>query len=225
MTLFGMRLEAVRRHYGSKIGRPRLNRGQMAETLEMDRARYARYERGETEPSLKILERIRNITGVSLDWLIAALPVGEQPNPIMETTLGDRLRWAREIQEPWMIACATVMQVQPDIWKGYEEDRISLPVDRAAEFAHRFSVTLDYLYLGKLDGIAAPVRDALLLAHPELSLNDIRSELPERYQVNARRARRHQAVARKARATGSTQASNIEPEVVDTVEPVCGDDG
>lgn len=39
----------------------------------MGREAYRRYERGETEPKLSTLVKIRNTTGVPLDWLIAGI--------------------------------------------------------------------------------------------------------------------------------------------------------
>src|SRR4051812_25599021 len=99
---FAGRLEAARRHHGAQTGHPRLTRGQFAEAVGIERARYARYERGETEPSLMVLDRLRKVTGISLDWLVAGLTRGSEPRwePERQITVGDRLRWAREIQEP-----------------------------------------------------------------------------------------------------------------------------
>jgi transcriptional regulator with XRE-family HTH domain len=167
---FGKRLETARRHYGSRVGKPHITRTDFAKLMGLDRARYGRYERGETEPPLRVLEAIRRTGGISLDWLITGLQVGEQPNSVTrQISVGDRLRWARETQEPWLNACAAVMGVNAPTWQSYEEDTVALPVDKAVEFAHRFSVTLDYLYRGSLDGVAEAVVEALLRAHPELA--------------------------------------------------------
>lgn len=171
---FGGRLEAARRHYGTQTGRPQLSRTDFAEDLGVQAARYRRYERGETEPPLLMLEKIRRLTGVSLDWLIAGQAQGsdaKMATPHRNVTIGERLRWARETQEPWVPSVAAVMQVTAEQWRAYEENREPLPIETAIEFAHRFSVSLDFLLAGDLKGVAAPVLSALLQAHPELAPN------------------------------------------------------
>jgi hypothetical protein len=90
----------------------------------------------------------------------------ETPAP----SVGDRLRWARETQEPWLNSCAEVMNIEPSLWAEYEAGTALLPWPVAEEFAHRFSVSVDYLFVGALDGIAPLLRNVLLQAHPELSL-------------------------------------------------------
>lgn len=168
LTGFADRLEAVRKHHGRATGRPNLLRHAFAMELGLSPPRYRRYERGEVQPPLEALEAIRRLTGISLDWLIAGLPRGNDPVADQVVSIGDRLRWARELQEPWLNSCAAVMNVAPELWTLYETDRTPLPVETAAEFAHRFSVSLDYLYRGLLDGVAPRVRKALEERHPTL---------------------------------------------------------
>jgi Helix-turn-helix len=202
---FPERLEAVRRHYGHSIGKARLSTEEFAKKIGLQAARYRRYERGETDPPLTALESIRRMTGISLDWLVCGLNVGAavvgapQPDPI---TVGARLRWARETQEPWLNSCAAVMNVPPDLWTQYENDEVPLPVDVATEFSHRFSVSLDYLYRGALGSVAPPVMAVLLERHPEL--RTIEPEEPSRVQLS--RALRRAARGRQRHAPDAPRA-------------------
>lgn len=143
---------------------------QFARELGVPHARYGRYERAEVEPPLQMLRDIRMLTGISLDWLVADLPEGVRTllDAARTISIGQRLRWARETQEPWLNACAAVMHIPAQQWERYEQDDDGLPVEVAMEFAHRFSVSLDYLYAGKLAGVAPAVMKTLLARHPEL---------------------------------------------------------
>ena len=71
-TQFAKRLAALRESM------PKMpDMGQFAKFLEIEGERYRRYERGETEPPLYILRRIKMKTGCSLDDLL----VEEQKMP------------------------------------------------------------------------------------------------------------------------------------------------
>lgn len=48
--------------------------GTFAARLGIEAERYRRYERDETEPDIETLAKIRRITGVSLDHLVAGDP-------------------------------------------------------------------------------------------------------------------------------------------------------
>jgi transcriptional regulator with XRE-family HTH domain len=91
------------------------------------------------------------------------------PMEAMTITVGQRLRWVRQAQEPNPAIFARVMGVSAKQWWKWEHDEERLPVEKAAEAAHRLSVTLDYLYLGRLDIPAPRVLQDLLNRHPELS--------------------------------------------------------
>lgn len=54
-----------------KTGRPTMDAGEFAEIIGLEAETYRRYERGETEPKISTLRKIKEITGGSLDWLIA----------------------------------------------------------------------------------------------------------------------------------------------------------
>jgi transcriptional regulator with XRE-family HTH domain len=170
LLAFGARLEAVRRTHGRAIGKPRLSMTHFAVELGVNDPAYRRYERGETQPTLFVLERLRRLTGISLDWLVCGIGEGVPAVIPATVTVGDRLRWARETQEPWLNSCAAVMRIAPAEWQAYESNHKPLPVATALEFAHRFSVSLDYLYVGRLDGVDAAVKQKLIEAHPELVL-------------------------------------------------------
>ena len=68
---FATRLRALRQSYGMSIGSPTLTAGEFAKLLDLEGETYRRYERGETEPALRVLSRIRELTGVSLNSLVA----------------------------------------------------------------------------------------------------------------------------------------------------------
>jgi transcriptional regulator with XRE-family HTH domain len=73
-TAFAARLIAVRKLYGLQTGRPDLDKKEFAALLPKEAQTYRRYELGETEPNLATLTRIRDLTGVSLNYLIAGQP-------------------------------------------------------------------------------------------------------------------------------------------------------
>lgn len=68
---FASRLQALRQTYGVTIGRPLLTKEEFAAMLGLEGETYRRYERAETEPSLRVLTKIREVTGVSLNSLVA----------------------------------------------------------------------------------------------------------------------------------------------------------
>jgi transcriptional regulator with XRE-family HTH domain len=177
ITPFGRRLRAVRKHFGAEAGRPDMTQADFAAALRVTEAlAYRRYERGEIDPPMRVLRRIRELTGVSLCYLACGLPAGldlsiEGKEPMTTepmTTVGKRLRWVREAQAP-LAVFARLMRVTPGQWQRWEEDVELLPIETATEAAHRLSVTLDYIYLGKLNIPAPRVLQDLLGRHPELA--------------------------------------------------------
>lgn len=171
---FASRLATVRVVYGTMTGRPRLTRAAFAADIGVNPDAYRRYERAEIEPGLEVLASIRRVTGASLCRLIANVENGredlfERPR----TTFGQRLRWARETQEPSLEEAAGVMGVPAQLWDKYEENQKKPSIEKMEEFAHRFSVSLDYLYRGQLVGIHDDVLAVLLKRHPELATDSI----------------------------------------------------
>jgi transcriptional regulator with XRE-family HTH domain len=166
---FCARLEIVRRNYGQSLGKRRLPANAFAEAIGLLAPRYRRYERGEIEPTMQVLQRIRQVTGVSLDWLVCdQAPGAAMPGANASPTVGQRLRWARETQEPFDASCAALMSVPTSVWRGYEHDWLALPLETAREFSHRFAVSLEYLFEGRLVGCAPRVLEVLISLHPEL---------------------------------------------------------
>jgi len=166
---FGARLEAARRYHGRRTGRPRIKCATFANEIGVKEARYRRWERGEMEPPLFALKAIRQVTGLSLDWLICDLAPGDVIIPDLSVaTPGDRLRWAREITCASSAEAARVMSTATDLWVAYESGRIPIPLSVAQEFAHRFSVSLDFLYFGRMEGVLPRMRDVLLERRPQL---------------------------------------------------------
>lgn len=82
-TAFAMRLIKVREAYGAATNRPDLDQKAFARILgfgEGQEEAYRRYERGETEPPLRVLAEIHRVTGASLDLLVGRNP-SEPINP------------------------------------------------------------------------------------------------------------------------------------------------
>jgi transcriptional regulator with XRE-family HTH domain len=89
---FAVRLEETRKTYGRGLGRPRVTMAQFAEALGIAAATYRRYERAEMQPPLEVLAKLRLLTGVSLDWLIAeqsgrTATVGREGVPVRRADL------------------------------------------------------------------------------------------------------------------------------------------
>jgi DNA-binding XRE family transcriptional regulator len=68
---FAARLIALRKAYGREIGDPAITKGRFARLLDLAEETYRSYETGRTEPSLQVLIRIRRLTGVNLNSLVA----------------------------------------------------------------------------------------------------------------------------------------------------------
>ena len=62
---FGRRLATIREAAGYETATA------FADALGLSIATYSRYERGETEPGMETLQKMQQLTGVSLDFLIA----------------------------------------------------------------------------------------------------------------------------------------------------------
>ena len=176
LSLFARRLRLVREHYAGSTGEPNLAAGHFATRLGISAWAYRRYERGEIDPPMTVLQAIRAMTGISLDYLVCGRANGDDclagEEVLNRISLGLRLQWARQVFEPILETCAHVMGVPPVQWRRYEEDVDPLPLGKAQEFAHRFKVTLDFLYRGSLAGLrqlAPAVLDELLRQHPELA--------------------------------------------------------
>jgi transcriptional regulator with XRE-family HTH domain len=172
---FAWRLRALRRVYGINRGQPNMTQKVFARELGVEDERYRRWERGEMEPSLGVLAALRRITGVSLDMLVC----GERPgSPDMipgyggaatDTLLGDRLQWVRQLYFSEDIeAQSTEMNVDLAIWLRWEAGVDRPPIEKMEEFAHRYAVSLDYLYRGQMSGVRRELAEELLRLHPVL---------------------------------------------------------
>lgn len=169
---FATRLTAVRLAYGRLSGRPDLSRAVFAAELGVERETYRRWERGETSPPIPVLAQIRELTGISLDFLIAGSRHGfEDPNAIeveCTATFAERLQWAREIFGASAAELASKMQVPLSTYLRWETGRETMPKDKLEEFAHSFSVTVQYLENGSPEGLRGQVLRQLRAAHPGL---------------------------------------------------------
>ena len=153
-------------------GQPGLSRAKFCRLLGLQEEQYRRYERGETQPTLETLSRIRELTGISLDYLICDADPGFA-DPVRlsgecHASFPERVRWIRELFEADDIEVAEAMQISPELYRKWESGREPMPQDKMQDFAGRFSVSMDYLVRGLPNGVAPRVLSALLRAHPTL---------------------------------------------------------
>jgi transcriptional regulator with XRE-family HTH domain len=188
LKAFGARLEAVRRRYGKETNRPRLNMADFAHELGISAARYRRYERGEVEPTTGLLGEIRRRTNASLDWLICDMSPGKDVaiEDAKQSTVGQRLRWVREFWEPDVRIFAGVMRTETLLWLRYERDELPLPFDVGREVAHRLAVSLDYLFEGRMTGVAPSVEEHLVERYPQLLAEATQRATQAAYRSNHR---------------------------------------
>ena len=164
---FARRLRSARIAHGASLDIADYGTAQFAEALGIEEARYRRWERGETEPSLGELANIQRVTSCSLDMLIAGR-MRWGPNQIPkngqvdgEFTLGDRLRLAREQREPDVAKVAELMNVSVAEWVSWETGAAQPPVGEMEDFCRRWGVSLDYIYRGLMQGVSLDLGLAL----------------------------------------------------------------
>lgn len=151
----------------------------MASLLGVEAHAYRRYERGETQMTVAALAKLRHLTGISLCVLVAAAPPGSVPpamQPFLSVRLPDRLRIRRQLWGDDLTKFAAIMGVSRETWLDYERGNVPPPVELMAEFCHRFGVSLDFLYLGRSNGVAVPVLNGLREAYPDLVLDEAPTE-------------------------------------------------
>jgi transcriptional regulator with XRE-family HTH domain len=171
---FGRRLTAVRVAYASLTGEPASTRADFAAKLGIEPSRYRRYERGEVQPQMSVLRAIRNLTGISLDWLICGLEPGmddlalAQLQGPCQATFGERLTYVREVLGHSAADLATRLGVDPVLWSKWESGSEPMPTATIEAIASYLNVSLDYLLRGLPTGLGRTLLRALLDAHPTL---------------------------------------------------------
>jgi transcriptional regulator with XRE-family HTH domain len=178
LRLFAARLRQLRINYGASIGQFNLSARQFARILGIEAQRYRRYERAEIEPPLAVLALLRKVTGASLDRLVTGLPPGKadmmtqhgEPE-LASQVLADRLRMVREAANHQVKEVADLMKLDVENWARWEADLDTPPIDKIVEFAARFSVTVQFLTDGDLEGLRTEIRQMLLEKFPELGHN------------------------------------------------------
>jgi transcriptional regulator with XRE-family HTH domain len=172
LRTFAERLEMLRRsrQISERLGLPSVTRSDLARALGITKERYFRYERAEIHPPLDVLVALRNLTGVSLDWLIAGIDDGELPSASAcpESTVGDRLRWVREAFDLSIEELARYMGIDAETWRRFEAGGLELPHPVAVQFAHRYCVTLDFIYTGDTRELEPEVALAVFKGRPEM---------------------------------------------------------
>jgi transcriptional regulator with XRE-family HTH domain len=174
------RMRAARLAYGAKIGVDNYTIVSFAKALGLKSERLSRYERGERSMPISILMKLHKLTGVSLNTLLAGTTPPEMTMMIMpqgladgEYTVGDRLYMVRKLLEPSVDKVADLMEVPVDTWRSWERGAEIPPVSTMIEFCRQFGdlhrLGLDFLYRGKLTGIATEMRTELLRRYPRLA--------------------------------------------------------
>jgi transcriptional regulator with XRE-family HTH domain len=119
-----------------------------------------------------VLAQLREVTGISLDFLIAGTTLGiEDPGTATlecTATFAERVQWARELFGASAADLAAKMQVPLTTYIRWETGRDVMPKDKLEQFAHSFSVTVQYLENGNPSGLKAQVLRQLQDAHPGL---------------------------------------------------------
>lgn len=203
------RLIATRVAYSAVTGNPKLSAAKFSALLDVEPERYRRYERGEVEPSIEVLQRLRALTGISLDYLLCGLGGGiEEPERftgVCTADFGERLRLVRLLFESDVDVIAQVMGVSTMLYKRWESGASVMPTKKKAEFAHRFSVSTTFLDSGLPHGIAWSVLRQITRKYPTLwRADNFRMEPADNRKVyrlsHARRASTpNPAGSRKAR--------------------------
>lgn len=91
-----------------------------------------------------------------------------QAYSVMQTAIGKRIQWARELIEPNRAALARDMGVDRTTLQKVEDGDRAPSVFLVVELAHRLSVTTDYILVGSLRGVDGELAARLVQAHPEL---------------------------------------------------------
>lgn len=168
---FGNRLRTARLAYGQLTGRPNLFQEIFAAEIGSHPKTFARWERGETWPPIGALVRVREVTGTSLDYLIAGINVGQGSSgeyPECLISFSARLALTRQIYGAEIAEVAKRMGVSVKRYMRWEKGLDLMPLGRMEEFAHRFNVTLSFLETGSPEGLAPMVVQNLALAVPKL---------------------------------------------------------
>jgi transcriptional regulator with XRE-family HTH domain len=174
--LLGRRLTRLRRAYGLSIGKPNLTQREFSRMLVIDDSTYRQWESGRNEIGVVPLMQIRALTGTSIDTLLdGALSRDENHLSDLELmaltlspSMADRIRWVREMKEPDIEKVAVAMGLDVTHWLRIEAGLERPTLSKLSEFAYRFSVSIDFLFAGR---IREPDRDflsAVLRRHPTL---------------------------------------------------------
>jgi transcriptional regulator with XRE-family HTH domain len=168
-NLFSRRLSAVRLAFGVATGRKNLSRADFAGLLGLETPAYTRYERGETEPAIKVLAAIRRLTGITLDYLVADEDTGVTPSDInieCTATFAERLCWVRKLADLNVTKAAKEMKVSRDTYQKWEAGREPMPDAKLAEFADRFKIAMTFLQQGLPKELPPDVLARLRRDHP-----------------------------------------------------------
>lgn len=86
----------------------------------------------------------------------------------MQTMIGRRILWARELVEPNRAAFARLMGIHRTTLQKIEDGNRTPSIFNVIEIAHRLRVSTDYILIGTLRGVDGELAARLIQAHPEL---------------------------------------------------------
>lgn len=176
LKALGARLRRLRLAYAAQMRQFEITPTQMARVLGVEDERYRTWERGLREPPLWILVKLRELTGISIDTLLTGtfshdtdlISFSSAEEYKRGQAMAERIHRVRELKEPDVEKAAEVMGVRLDRWLRWEAGLEPPTLSKLAEFAGRFSVSLDFLYAGRLVGVDRNFQDEVISRHPEL---------------------------------------------------------
>ncbi len=180
---FASRLVALRKAYGVATSRPALERSAMADDLGIEPERYRRYERGETEPPLWLIEEICRITNVSSAVLIGdpkqPAPLAASDDPVAVGLTARRLRAARGAMAEHVrtdsefarLCGSTVAELA-----GWLDGKGLPHLKAMSGLCEKTGLDLDWIYRGTYDGLDPTIAIRLRAMMDEV---DLRAAAPK----------------------------------------------
>lgn len=96
----------------------------------------------------------------------------------IQSGIGARIKWARELVEPNRSAFARLMGVDRSTLQKIEDGHRAPSVFDVLNIAHRLRVPTDYILTGSMAGVDGELASMIIEAHPEV-LTHSRSAKPD----------------------------------------------
>lgn len=112
--------------------------------------------------------------------------MSHQPSPVaadMKKQIGGRLRQARSIVCDSASQCARSLGIPPNTWLNYEAGERYPDPYHVVRFCDTYGLTTDFIYRGRLRGVAPEVMVRLAAEYPELVDRDPDMAIPAKAAV------------------------------------------